>query len=364
MLYVFAYAFPHRKTQDFLVEMKLNGINEVVVIAAPWKKLNVKKSAILIRANLQKPEPFNTATICETLGYEYVEIEHDNVSSIAELIKFDPAPIAIISGARILKRNIIELFPDGVVNFHPGMLPETAGLDAFFYTIYKKVSMGVTAHFINHQIDAGREILFKELKIDQDDTIEDVMNNLYHLQIKTLRSFLKLLKSSRIDSTEIVRPSKNLPMKDDLKIEVLESYSSWKAETIRRQLGSELLIACASADVEEIEKILNQDLSLIEYKNLRGWTPLIVSAFNQHLEVVKLLIKLGADPNATNINGTTVLMYAKTKLLNEAQPDFSILSTLIQAGAKIFARDIYGKTVIDYCSQHESLHEYFVGVMK
>lgn len=359
MIYVFAYAFPHQKTQDFLLELKLNAIYDVFVIAAPWKKLTGNTSKITVRNKLQKPKPLDTVTICKRLGFKYAEIEHDDVLAISELIKFDNAPLAIISGARILKKDIIDLFPMGIVNFHPGKLPETAGLDAFFYAIKKCVPMGVTVHFINHLIDAGQEILFKELKINSYDTVEDVSNNLYYLQINALRSFLNTYRAGSIETSEIVRPKKNAPMMDSVKIEILENFYDWKNRIIRTQLGENLLLACKESNLTEIKVILEQDTDLIEYKNVKGWTPLIVAAFNQNIEVVKLLIGLGADPRAQNVNGTSVLMYAKTQILKERQPDLSLLRTLIEAGADISAKDKYGKSVVDYCAENLSLFTFF-----
>ena len=359
MIFVFAYAFPHRKTQDFLLELKLSAIHDVFVIAAPWKKLKSNDSEITFGNNLQKPKPYDTATICKNLGFKYAEIKHDDVFAISELIKSDNAPLAIISGARIIKKEIIDLFPSGIVNFHPGKLPETAGLDAFFYAIKKYVPMGVTVHFINHLIDAGQEILFKELKINRYDTVEDLSNNLYYLQITALRSFLNTYRAGSIETSEIVRPKKNVPMMDSIKLETLENFPDWKNQIIRTQLGDKLLLACKESNLTEIKVILGQEAELIEYKNAKGWTPLIVAAFNQNIEAVKLLIGLGADPSAQNVNGTTVLMYAKTQLLNESQPDFLMLSTLIEAGADISAKDKHGKSVVDYCAENLSLLAFF-----
>ena len=364
MIFVFAYAFPHQKTHDFLVELKLSGVDDVFVIAAPWKKLSSNNSEVSVRINLQKPKPYNTSTICKKLGFQFAEIEHDDTAAIAKLIKLHKATLAIISGARIIKKEVIDLFSSGVVNFHPGKLPETAGLDAFFYAIERNVPMGVTVHFINHLIDAGKEISFNELKVYMGDTVEDVSNNLYYLQIKALRSFLHSYSSASIDASEIVRPRKNSPMPDEVKKKVLRKFNNWKNTIIYGQLGEDLLDACKEGKFDKIKVILEQEIELIEYKNTKGWTPLIVAAFNQHYEIVKLLISLGANPNATNINGTTVLMYAKTKLLTEKQPDLSILRTLINAGADVSTRDIHGKCIIDYSTQNPILCSFLVENLK
>ena len=237
------------------------------------------------------------------------EIEHDNLIELRKLLGAYQKPLAIISGARIIKREIVELFTGGIVNFHPGKIPETSGLDSFFYSIKNNVPVGVTVHFINHLIDAGEKIDFFELPLTQDDTPEDVTNNLYYLQIHALRKFIQRMQSGCLSTTKLIRPKKNMPMDDNQKNEALKKFNAWKDRVIRQQDGEKLLLACALGDLKEITYYLSKDEDLIEYKNNKGWTPLIVAAFNQRLFAVKLLLSSGADPNASNINGTTVMMY-------------------------------------------------------
>lgn len=50
----------------------------------------------------------------------------------------------------------------------------------------------------------------------------------------------------------------------------------------------------------EIVKYLIKSGAQIEFKNLTGTTPLHWAAQNGHLEIVKILISHGADPNSKN----------------------------------------------------------------
>jgi methionyl-tRNA formyltransferase len=62
--------------------------------------------------------------------------------------------------------------------------------------------------------------------------------------------------------------------------------------------------------------------------------------------MVKLLIEKGSNPNGKNLNGTTILMYAKDSFLKTK--DISIIEYLINNGANVNAEDIHGKTIFDY----------------
>ena len=82
----------------------------------------------------------------------------------------------------------------------------------------------------------------------------------------------------------------------------------------------------------------------------KGWTPLIIAAWNGQLEVCAFLISAGADCNfRTAKNGTSVLMYAKNSYLGKSKNNqYPILELLIESGANIRYKDHYGKSIIDY----------------
>ena len=51
----------------------------------------------------------------------------------------------------------------GILNFHPGLLPDIRGLDSVLWSIEKNYPIGVTAHLINNKIDAGKLVCQKKL---------------------------------------------------------------------------------------------------------------------------------------------------------------------------------------------------------
>jgi ankyrin repeat protein len=110
-----------------------------------------------------------------------------------------------------------------------------------------------------------------------------------------------------------------------------------------------LFEACSNGNLAGVKSILEQDLE-IDIQNNLGWTPLVVAAFNQHHELVKFLLESGANVNHQSKKGTSVFMYAKTKVM-ESQ-DYSILDFLINSGADINLRDVKNDwTVLTYVRQ-------------
>ncbi len=116
--------------------------------------------------------------------------------------------------------------------------------------------------------------------------------------------------------------------------------------TLESNIYEELYDACFVGDVLKLKVIIPQ-IPDIDKSNDRGWNAIIIGAFNQHCEIVHHLIEFGANVNSINKNGTTVLMYAKTNLMENS--DFVILDLLLGYGADINKRDFKNNwTILDY----------------
>lgn len=118
----------------------------------------------------------------------------------------------------------------------------------------------------------------------------------------------------------------------------------------------DLIACCRNDDLEYAQQIIGY-VSNLEEKTQQGWTPLMVAAYSNSKRVVGLLLSRGADVNAQNYNGTSVVMYAKDAAIHSH--DTEILSLVIQAGAKVTSKDYSNRTVLDYViSQDEEIYEY------
>ena len=345
---VFAYAFAHRKGQDFLLELATAGYRDVTVIGAPWKQLAHRDPTVYYPTQLLPAQPLPVRPLCDALGFHFHECEHDDVETISALQCEARFKLAIIAGARIIKRAVIDLFPEGILNIHPGKLPETAGLDLFYHTLAKGVPMGVTAHFIDARVDAGHELFFEETPIGPDDTVEAVQHNNYQSQLRALRRFVALRERGPLTTVPVDRPHKNKSMEPDEKRAVLERFTAWRSAQYLQQQTRALFAACEVGDAEAIEQALAIHPHLLSARTAKGWTPLIVAAFNQNIDAVRILLERGADPNDCGRNGTTVLMYAKTALLDTIDPDFALLDILLDAGAEPLRQDAVGRDIFYY----------------
>jgi phosphoribosylglycinamide formyltransferase-1 len=226
-LVVFTYNTPHLKTQDILVELFLAGYENIKVIAAPLiniKHKANKKGFYSINTNV----PRHPQELCNKFKFKYYVCPHDDYIYIKNSIKDANCDIAIIAGARILNKEVIDLFKIGVINYHPGPLPQTSGLDSLYWMINNSIKPAVTAHFIDHKVDAGQLIEEMEVEVSKFDTISILEYKLYSAQVKLHQNICKYMHTNELPETNpIIRPVKNYQMDDRQRSAVLKNFSSW-----------------------------------------------------------------------------------------------------------------------------------------
>lgn len=106
----------------------------------------------------------------------------------------------------------------------------------------------------------------------------------------------------------------------------------------------------ASKIKDYIGRHLNIESSLDDYKDIdylsgeRSQTLLMFAAENENIEMIRLLLDRGANPNIQNSDGKTALMFA---VMNDS-PQRKIIQLLLDRGADPDIADNEGKIVDDY----------------
>ena len=223
---LFAYDFNHTKTKDFILIMKYLGYELNCILAAPKVKLNLPEPQM--RTSIRTNEYFHPEYLAKMFDIPYFVLHHNNNECIKK-IKERGCDIGIIGGARILSEKTVDAFNYGVINFHPGIIPENRGLDNLKWAIHLNISQGVTTHFIDERVDAGRIILKKKIPIYYDDTLFDVQQRLYDTQLELVESTLEKIKGKTLDDFPLVTEgeAKSI-MPKELEREIPEKFKRYK----------------------------------------------------------------------------------------------------------------------------------------
>lgn len=341
---LFTYDFEHKKSLDFFNIIVKDPSFNVTVIAAPW--VNIENSSLTTQPIQNSP----VKDFCKKHYIPYISCKHNDVTKIKSAVDKYKLTLGIIAGARIIPKSIIEIFDDGIVNFHPGKIPESSGLDALYHTIRNNSVYGVTSHFIDYRVDAGDLIDFKEVSIDPNDTITSLKEKNYNLQLEMLNDFLIAYQNEEINRKPIIRPFKNNALSESEKHDILKNFEIWKTNHYLLQYNSKIYKACEDGDLVYL-KSLNFPKYIISLVNDKGWSPLLVAAFHQRIELCEWLIENGADTNFQNPKGTSVLMFAKTN----ANGKTDLLSLLLSKGANPYLKDCFGNDIFYYLKQKNQL---------
>ena len=190
---LFAYNFPHRKTQDFIFYCHMNNIEIQAVIACNWKKLKISKHKF--KTKVPVSPLFHPKDICKKFNIDYYNYEHNSNECLNLLTKIKPK-VGLISGARILDSSVIKLFKNGIINFHPGDIPKIRGLNSSLRAIKFNHPQIVTAHLIDKKIDSGTLLFKKKVNVENEDSIYDINEKLYHLQISMIKKAIEMTNNN------------------------------------------------------------------------------------------------------------------------------------------------------------------------
>ncbi|MBT2231430.1 methionyl-tRNA formyltransferase [Nonomuraea sp. NEAU-A123] len=134
--------------------------------------------------------------------------EHDvpvllrNRPDDAELIRTlkDAAPDIIVANnwRTWLPPEIFDLPPHGTLNVHDSLLPAYAGFSPLIWALINgEREVGVTAHRMNAELDAGDILLQRAVPVREDDTATDLFHRTVDLIEPIVRESLDLIASGR-----------------------------------------------------------------------------------------------------------------------------------------------------------------------
>lgn len=196
---IFAYNFSHEKTYHGLITLFLHNYTPTLILAQDKKNLNIPTPSIRITPkNLYYEHP---SLLAERLRIKYVVCDH-NSETAKKQIQLHKPDLGVILGARKIDESIIKLFKTGIINIHPGILPDNRGLDNIKWAIAKKQRLACTSHIIDKNLDLGKEIISEIIHIYKDDTLLDIYIRMQNHQMKLLIDSLKEISLQNLKTTD------------------------------------------------------------------------------------------------------------------------------------------------------------------
>ena len=103
-----------------------------------------------------------------------VSVPIHNSKEVMPFIEDLDLDLIVFGGTRIIRGDILDHPKDGVINSHPGLLPECRGSSSPAWSVYHDIPIGSSTHFCDNGIDTGALLMRREVKVKRGMTYEDL----------------------------------------------------------------------------------------------------------------------------------------------------------------------------------------------
>lgn len=138
----------------------------------------------------------------QTLSMNPSVYQNERVANglIAEELQRAGAEYVVMAGyMRKVTEEVLNAFPDKVVNLHPALLPSFVGAHAIRDAFESGVKVtGVTVHFANEDYDRGPIIAQRAVSIEESDTLDTLEQRIHEVEHVLLPEVVQLIAEGRV----------------------------------------------------------------------------------------------------------------------------------------------------------------------
>lgn len=147
---------------------------------------------------LQRAQEAGIPTLAMEVS-DYEDADAADAKIVAALQQAGVEYVAMAGYMRMVRRPLLEAFPNRIINLHPALLPSFAGAhgiaDAFNYGV--KIT-GITVHFANADMDAGPIIAQQVVEVREDDTEETLEERIHTAEHQLYPQVLQLIAQGKV----------------------------------------------------------------------------------------------------------------------------------------------------------------------
>ena len=169
--YVFLVLKEHPYGREMLRQLLASGFEPRAIVEEDSPVGNEEREKFLTRIKGFPVAPTFTEQL-KGKNIEWYSVPHHNKLESRELLERLKPDFVVLGGTRIIKPALISIPKDGMVNSHPGLLPECRGSASVAWSIYFDIPIGCTVHFIDPSIDTGAIIMKQVIPVHRGDTYE------------------------------------------------------------------------------------------------------------------------------------------------------------------------------------------------
>ena len=172
---VFAYLLlkEHPYGREMLAQLLSEGFVPAVIIEEDSAIGDEEREKFLARI---EGNPVAPTIVEQVVGLDvvHVTVPIHNSEQVMPHIRHLDLDLIVFGGTRIIRGDILDFPKDGVVNSHPGLLPDCRGSASPAWSVYHDIPIGSSTHFCDNGVDTGELLLRREVPVKRGMTYEDL----------------------------------------------------------------------------------------------------------------------------------------------------------------------------------------------
>lgn len=145
------------------------------------------------------PLPPSLLEIVQEKSIRCVRVANHNDEHTQNFLKELSPNLIVLGDTRIIKPHIIEIPSIGIINVHPGYLPDVRGNNPYVWALYHDLPQGCSVHFIDKDIDTGPLILREKMELEQGASFPFLMHTLINSCANLLATALNRIEKGNME---------------------------------------------------------------------------------------------------------------------------------------------------------------------
>ncbi|MCP4522556.1 MAG: phosphoribosylglycinamide formyltransferase [Cytophagales bacterium] len=112
-----------------------------------------------------------------------------DTNEVVEILQQHEIDLVVLAGFLwLIPANLIEAFPNNIINIHPALLPKFGGKGMYGEKVHqavvenKETETGITIHYVNERYDEGKHIFQAKCEVNPTDSPDDVAQKIHALE--------------------------------------------------------------------------------------------------------------------------------------------------------------------------------------
>ena len=161
-------------------------------------------SVVLVLTNNPQAKVLERAKRLKVSAISFNKIAFTETDDVLNILKATMPDLIILAGFLWkFPENILNAFPNKVINIHPALLPKYGGKGMYGMHVHEAVvknnetESGITIHYVNEHYDEGGIIFQSKCKVDSNDSAQDVADKIHELEMEHFPKVVELLLFSK-----------------------------------------------------------------------------------------------------------------------------------------------------------------------